>query len=196
MNYGDELTLEMQRMLDDEMRPGETLVWSGRRVGIRGLVLRGAFMGVFGLFFAGFAVFWMAMAFLIAGEVEGGSFGIFFPLFGLPFLLIGTAVATSPYRMWRSAKRSFYAITNQRAITFEGAMFGAVTIKSYAAEDLSEMKRSQFSDGMGDLIFRDYTTYYTGRRGRRRRRQIQEGFLGITRVAEVERKLRAALNME
>ncbi|MEZ5796022.1 MAG: hypothetical protein R3D63_00080 [Paracoccaceae bacterium] len=97
------------------LTPGERILWQGRpEPGIdwRGLV--GGRM-LFGLVFAGFALFWMAMAFSMTRQAPGGL-GLLFPLFGLPFLLVGVQMAGG--HLWLDARRrrgTHYTLTDRAA---------------------------------------------------------------------------------
>ena len=72
-------------LLDDD----EEILWQGRPSG--GVVVRGSdiFESVFGLFFAGFAIFWISMASSMGAPRNAPGIFQLFPLFGLPFLAVG-----------------------------------------------------------------------------------------------------------
>ena len=86
---------------------GETVLWQGRpdaRVVFR---IEKAFQFIFGLFFAGFAVFWMVMA-----SQAGGAFW----MFGLLHFGVGLAVAFGA--LFKDAYRrrhTWYTLTDRRA---------------------------------------------------------------------------------
>ena len=48
-------------------------------------------------------------------KVAAGAF-MLFPLFGLPFLLVGLAMVSSPFLVGRKARRTACCVTNQRAM--------------------------------------------------------------------------------
>lgn len=76
-------------------------------------------------------------------------------------------------------------LTNQRAIVFDGG-FLETTIRSFEPERLSELRRIQWPDGSGDLIFdREYLTDHDGGY-----RTTDYGFLSIQDVKEIEGKVR------
>lgn len=85
-------------------------------------------MVLFGVPFTGFAIFWIATAsgmFLGgAGEAGQGGFFAFFPLFGIPFLLVGLGMLTSPYWMYRRALKTCYALTNHTIHLFATSFRG------------------------------------------------------------------------
>lgn len=139
---------------------------------------------LFAIPWTAFALFWMAGA---AGfKVPNFNKGFdLFPLFGVPFVLIGMAMLSTPYWAYRNAFRSVYVITDQRAITFVGGF--RTTIRSFAPEHLQAIYRTERSDGSGDVIIgsnwkRDsdgdaHATHY--------------GFLGVVDAKATEDRLRS-----
>ncbi|MCA9041773.1 MAG: hypothetical protein KDA65_15575, partial [Planctomycetaceae bacterium] len=109
----------------------------------------------------------------------------FFCLFGLPFVLIGFAMLSSPLWSARAARRTIYVLTTERAITFEGGY--STTITSYKPEQLQELQRVQHADGSGDLIFEKIAT----RDSDGDRHTTERGFFGIPDVKAVEDRVRS-----
>src|SRR3712207_4913094 len=112
---------EIDNRVRSELRDREHLVWAGQPRPSR--VMRSAIpIVLFGIPWTAFAIFWMVVAsgMLFGGFGGGGPgpFGAFFscfPLFGLPFVLVGLGMLSSPFWMYRRAKRTCYAVTDQRA---------------------------------------------------------------------------------
>jgi hypothetical protein len=175
------LTPDLQRRLNDELRAGERIVWSAQPLP---RLYRWSSIGIvlFGIPWTAFAIFWMAAAgwgTWKAGNTPG-PFKLF-PLFGLPFVLIGFGMLSSPFWMSRAARRTVYAITNQRAITIEGQAFGRVKVQSFLPDRLVAMSRTQRPDGSGDLIFEEVRE-----RSGSSTTTVQRGFKAIAGVREVE----------
>ena len=63
-----------------------------------------------------------------------GLFGIFFSLFTIPFFLVGIFLLTSPYWSSKTAKTTYYAITDKRAISVDNGKKG--TVAAYNLSDL------------------------------------------------------------
>ncbi len=105
----------------------------------------------------------------------------FFPLFGLPFLLVGLGMLTSPYWLGRKAVRTVYVVTSQRAIIFTGRVFGGVNIQTFMPDRLTSMTRNERADGSGDLIFEQFQ-----QRAGSGTTTIRRGFMAIEKVHEVE----------
>lgn len=98
---------------------GETILWQGQpdaRIAWGDLL---SFQSLFGLFFAGFSLFWIAAAAAMTGGTgRDGIEGVFafFPLFGIPFLLVGLYLVVG--RIFWDAYvrgRTWYTLTNQAA---------------------------------------------------------------------------------
>lgn len=99
------------------LAPGERILWQGRPLArpdwpalLRAQVL-------FGLVFAGFALFWIAQAWRMAdGSPAPGALRGLFPLFGLPFLVVGLNLALGPaLRPWLAARGTWYTLTDRNA---------------------------------------------------------------------------------
>lgn len=73
-----------------------------------------------------------------------------FPLFGVPFLLIGTRMLPFPLWAYRNSLKTVYLITNRRAITIDGAW--SYTTRSYTPEKLADVFRREHRDGTGDVV--------------------------------------------
>ena len=107
-----------------------------------------------------------------------------FPLFGIPFVLVGLAMLSSPYWMIRKAKKTVYVLTADRAIIFDGGF--STTIRSFGPDRLGDLRRKQRADGSGDLIFeRELSFDNDGDR-----RSTDHGFLAIPDVKAVEDMVR------
>ena len=174
---------EVNRQLD----PGEGLLWSG--VPSPGRVALSALPSTaIGIPFTGFAAFWIAMAFTMTSKAKsspGGPWNLF-PLFGLPFLLIGLGMLTAPLWAWLTAGRTLYAVTNKRALIIS-SLFGT-SVKSYMYAEIRELQRVERAGGSGDLYFASRDV--VARRGVTHQRI---GFLGIPDVRGVEQLIRSRL---
>jgi len=184
----------MDRMQADEtalsqLDAGEHLLWSGAPDPGR-LALQALPAMLFGVPFTAFAAFWMTMAFRMTGAgSHPASPGPFFALFGLPFLLIGLAILTSPLWTYLGAQRTVYAVTEHRALIISG--LGTRGVQSFTHADIGDLERFERADGSGDLYFaaRGYVT-----RGVARMQRL--GFIGIPEVRTVEQLIRSHLQSE
>lgn len=135
-------------ILDD----GEEIIWQGRPDSLvvwRDLL---SFQSFFGLFFTGFSVFWMAMAAAMTSGRSGPD-GImsFFPLFGLPFFLVGSYLVVGRLFWDAYARgRTWYTLTNKRAFIAR-EIFGNRSLKDYSFADMTMLDLQD--DTPGSIIF-------------------------------------------
>ena len=186
-----DLPPDVRQRVEDELEPGERVVWAEQPDPKR--YARGSWgIVLFGIPWTAFSVFWIAMAsgMMWMGVNAGGGppavIGVCFPLFGVPFVLIGLGMLSAPYWARRYAAGTVYAITDRRAILFATG-FRSRTVKSYQPAELTRISRVERDDGSGDLILEEYG--YRDRDGDRR--SGRQGFMGISDVKEVERLIRA-----
>jgi len=176
---------ELQMIVEAELHDDEQLLWSGQPNPKR-LMLRAMPIVLFAVPWTAFAVFWMcgAAGFKVPDFKDGQSF---FPLFGIPFVLIGIFMLCSPLLALRKARRTIYAVTDQRAIIFQKGT--SLQIESFGPDDLGDTIKRLRNDGSGDLILEQRVTYRQSKHGSRQR--IKEiGFFGVEQVNDVEDKLR------
>lgn len=182
MNGLSTLPVEQRETVEKELDQDEQALWCAQPKPFR--FARQALPAfVFAIPWTAFAVFWMcgAAGFEVPDFSEGRHF---FALFGLPFVLVGLAMLSSPLWMMSKARRTVYVVTQRRAILFEGGW--GTTIRSFGPEKLTEMIRREKRDGSGDLIFEQRAS--TDSKGRRSTTEV--GFLGIDGVREIEKVLR------
>ena len=104
---------------------------------------------------------------------------------GLPFLLIGIGLLSTPIWYYLSALKTVYAITNKRAITIYEGRYSSTT-QSYYPDHLQDIYTQEQKDGTGDVIIscqalRD--SWYA-------KDKEPLGFLQIKNPKEVEIKLK------
>ena len=143
----------------------------------------GAFL--FGIPWTIFSLSWMVYIFLLTtGHETPNLIDQLFPLFGIPFVLVGFALLSSPIWTYRNACETAYVITDRRAISFSGGFIA--TIRSVFADDFDNLYRKERSDCSGDVIFgiaaeRDSDGHVNN---------IPYGFLGVENAKATEERLR------
>jgi hypothetical protein len=126
-----------------EMRPHERLVWADRPTPSgRGTPALGRV--AFGVLFGGFAVFWTSAAWLMTRGAPSGAFGVFFPLFGVPFIAVGAGIVVAGIRSWREGGGTVYALSDQRVLIISGGR--ARTVRSL---DLTAIRGVERAGGVG-----------------------------------------------
>lgn len=176
----------LRALVESELESGERVTWVEQP--IPGRLMRAALpIVLFAVPWTAFSVFWIAGA--SAATARSADAGVFraFPLFGLPFVLLGLGMLASPFWVRRSAKRTAYVLTDRRAIVLSGGWGGSVTVRSFAPAQLTDLRRTQRSDGSGDLVFKQDVS--RGSRGDLRSTNV--GFLAIADVKGAEERVRA-----
>jgi hypothetical protein len=190
-----DLPPDLMERARSELRDGERLLWVGQPRPGR-FAKQAIPLVIFGIPWTGFALFWTAGASgLFFDGPRNGGFGLFsvlFPLFGLPFIFIGLALLSSPYWALRKAKRTFYALTDKRAILSDANNFGGFEIRDYGPAELAKLRRVEYGNGEGDLIFEEVTTISTSTKRTTTRTQLH-GFMAIPNVKAIEELIRRAL---
>jgi hypothetical protein len=142
---------QTQDIIQRELDSGEKLLWSGRPK--QGMVFRGSdvYMIPFSLLWGGFAIYWEIMALSIQHE-ERGSVDVVFPLFGIPFVLIGLYMIFGRF-IHDSKKRAktIYGLTDRRAIIVSGLF--SKTVKSLNLRSLSDVSLAERSNRSGTITF-------------------------------------------
>ena len=150
MTSSAELLVHHQEVMNRELESGERIRWAG--MPMPKLFPRGdtwTFF-VFGIPWTAFALFWTGAAAWGIMNDNDGSGHLLIPLCGVPFILIGFGMLSSPIRAYRNATKTVYVITDRRAITFDGGWY--TTIRSYPPDKLQEICRKEHKNGTGDVI--------------------------------------------
>lgn len=141
---------------------------------------------LFGIPWTSFALFWMwgALGFQVPNFQNGIQPEHLFALFGLPFVLIGVLMLSSPYWQWQTMRNTVYLITDKRAIIIQGS--SSTTIRSFSPDQIKDLYRRESQDGSGDIIISVRHWKYSD--GDTQREEI--GFVGVRRVQQVEKMLK------
>jgi hypothetical protein len=149
MQSENQAPYELREKVDRELEPGERVQWL--QMPVPRYFTPAATSGfLFGIPWTAFAIFWTASAAWGTSKAGGAGFFSAFPLFGVPFILIGFGLLSGPIWAYRKALKTVYVITDRRAITFDGGW--AITIRSYPPERLVDVYRKERKDGTGDVI--------------------------------------------
>ncbi len=147
---------DIDALVAPELRPDEGIVWWGQPIPqmIIKREIGGMVIGVI-LFAASLA----GVISLVGGLLQSADLES--TVIALGFLLMTTAVGlltgllfmSSPYWSWRNAKRTYYVLTNQRAMLFLGCWWKTTKVYFYLPAQLVNLRRVQFADGTGHLFF-------------------------------------------
>lgn len=135
--------------LREEMRDGEILRWQGMK--LARIEPKGFGIWAFAIPWTAFSLFWTAMASLatVATSQNVGFLGWAFPLFGLPFILIGLGMLASPFLPYFQRGRILFAVTDQRVL--ELRMGRDLTVKSVPTSRIGDIVRHESSDATGSV---------------------------------------------
>lgn len=138
-------------LIREELLPEERILWADQPLPGRLFSPADLFLIPFSLFWLGFSIFWMVMAGAGARSAPG-LIGIVFPLFGLPFVLVGLYLVFGRfiYAHYRR-KNTFYAVTDQRIIVIN-RMFNK-TVRSEKINSITTMDKYVRRDGSGTISF-------------------------------------------
>jgi hypothetical protein len=179
---------DAQLRAQSELQSGESIYWTGIADPGRA-ALTALPASLFGIPFAGFAVFWMSQAFRATNTMSRTSHNAFvggfsiFPLFGLPFLLIGLGIVLAPLWAYLNGRSTVYAITNQRVMIITGG--STRSVKSVTPADIVSVEHRERPDGSGDIAI--LTTGIT--RTNNSASQIKVALVGIPNVKQVAQQV-------
>ncbi|MEO0843418.1 MAG: hypothetical protein AAFY21_07285 [Cyanobacteria bacterium J06641_2] len=176
---------ELRKKVHKELEAGETIRWVEQPVP-RFFTASSIGSILFGIPWTSFALFWIwgALGFKLPDIREGIQSQHLFALFGLPFVLVGFGMLSSPIWVWLAARKTVYLITNQRAISIQGGL--STTIRSYSPSQLKDIYRKERADGSGDVVIS--VRLLKDSDGDKRSEEI--GFMGVRNAQEVEKILK------
>jgi hypothetical protein len=183
MNPGD-----AQLRAQSELQSGESLYWAGtadpRRAALSALPA-----SIFGIPFAAFALFWITQAYHASSSLSKSNnafakgFSVF-PIFGVPFLLVGLGLVLSPLWAFLKGGSTVYAVTNQRVMVITGSTNR--TVKSLTPVDILGVDHSERPDGSGDILI---LTAGVTRTNNNMTSQIKVSLLGVPNVKQVAQQV-------
>jgi hypothetical protein len=175
---------KLHSTLVNEIEPGETLVWLDQP-NPKAYAWMSLPIILFAIPWTAFAIFWIAGA----SEFKIPKFHKpwdLFPLFGLPFFLIGLGMLSSPFWAMRTARGTVYAITDRRVLIIQ-KLFSA-RIRTVLPHQIGNLSRKQKDDGSGTIQFENLSD--TEKRLQNETQKMPLGFYGVSDVKNVERLLR------
>jgi len=187
MEYQNKYNLppELVKVVDRELDSGEHVEWVGQPIAAR-MARQTIPMALFGIPWTAFAVIWTVSASGMTSHGHNGGLQWLFGLWGVPFILVGFVILTGPIWMRLRAKRMAYLLTDRRAIIISLGLRSNVTVRSFEASALADLRRRERADGSGDLIFT--TDPAGGNRGRNNPMAV--GFIAIPDVKGVDDRVR------
>ncbi|NMW32049.1 hypothetical protein HKD42_08250 [Altererythrobacter sp. RZ02] len=140
----------LDRALNRELTRGERILWQGRPIPRIQWSMFGIW--VFAIPWTAFALFWTAMAYAgtqSATNEEWSWLSLAFPLFGVPFIVVGLGMMAAPLYPLYAARKVIFAVTDQRLIKL--TLRKSLTSITIPAERVGLITRKERSDGSGTL---------------------------------------------
>ncbi len=183
MNSSGTIPRELEEKIQRELESREHIIWMEQPIP-RYFTATSTASFLFAIPWTAFAVFWMfgASGFKLP-DFSKGEFS-FFPLFGIPFVLIGLWMLSTPLWAYKKAFKTVYVITDKRAITFDSGW--TMIIRSYTPDRLLNVYRKEKRDGSGDVIIEQ--DLWAGSEGGQQAQYL--GFLNIRDPRTVENMLK------
>ncbi len=161
-----------------EMTLGEALLWAETSLS-RNASRRSLPISILG---------WILLLLSLAWITKAAITSTALLFIGLPFIILGAGLASTPWWWPVMAKRTVYAISDQRLLIIRHLWNRKVT--SYGPEDIDAVERRERRDGSGDVIFRreeiKKLNHHHDRHGKRRVGEREVGFFGVPEVRRVE----------
>ena len=145
--HGPTRAERLRLALDRELTDDEDIVWHGWQ--LARIEPRQFGIYVFAVPWTAFSVIWTMLA---AGAISAsgvGALGLAFPLFGLPFIVIGGAMLLKPFMPLIERDRVLFVITDRRAIKL--TLLRQLTVKSVSADRMGLAEKQELRDGTGML---------------------------------------------
>jgi hypothetical protein len=141
---------------DEELLKDEKILWKGQPDPNKNFTKKDYFLVPFSILWGGFAIFWEVMAtwaiFFSNHGTNADSFALIFPIFGIPFVLIGLYFMFGRFIYKRKKKvKTWYLVTNLRVIEIN--YMGGKSVNSANIDTIPSYSKSIDHDGIGTLIF-------------------------------------------
>jgi len=138
----------------DDLLKDEKTLWISQPEAL--ILFTGAdvFLVPFSLLWGGFAIFWEVSAlFMFFSTREGKSaMPIIFPLFGIPFVIIGLYFMFGRfiYKNWKK-RNTYYAVTNKRVLVL--AKLFSRSLNAINIDSIPTINKTIRSNGIGTIKF-------------------------------------------
>ena len=143
----------VREKLTPYLASGETIQWVGQPDPTKLVTSADKIMIPFSVIWCGFAIFWEVMSLVgpISSQDAGPSLWIF-PLFGIPFVLIGLYMLFGRFIAKKYMRqRTYYAVTNQRVMAL--VELKKPRMNSLFLSALPTINVNSEGTGSGSLVF-------------------------------------------
>ncbi len=189
MSTVTDLPRQMRDAVTQEFQ-GERILWAGRPSATRSFLVSLP-IWLFAIPWTAFSLGWewMALGGWLSGKPSPSTthsiMGVVFPLFGVPFVLVGLGMMATPFLAWRWARRTVHIIGDKRIVTM--TVGRSLKVKTHPTASITRLERIERRGGSGTLK----VIMGTHRDSDGDKTETTEVFYGIPEVRKVERLLMA-----
>jgi hypothetical protein len=144
----------LENIFQEELLKDEKILWMGQPNPDIKYTSMDWFLIPFSIMWGGFAIFWelSALGIILLAETNGADAPIIFPLFGIPFVIIGLYFIFGRfiYKKWKK-QRTYYAITNKRVLIITNTKNRNVEAEFISS--IPAINYSQKDSGAGSIRF-------------------------------------------
>lgn len=178
------------------LEPGERVLWKGRPT--VSVDYKAFFIWLFAIPWTAFSMFWVVMTWRLSqtsAPDEGGMLiaAKLFPLFGVPFVIVGLVMMVSPFLAMTVPGRTLNAVTDRRILRVVGGW--KASLRVIPGEWVKGIDHKAKFDGTGTLII----SYEEpdDQKGRRAHHAEREGvqMMTIRHLPSIRSAVRAAEEM-
>jgi hypothetical protein len=162
----------------------EKLIWQGKPSPARYALRKAAYTFPLGIFFLGFSLLWIYVAYTGGNNATDFAFW----MFGIPVVIVGACMVLSPAWHLFRATNTTYTLTDGRAIIDISGLFPRWTSVPLNQVPFVDVRSS--SEGPGHVLFQEAAPMYYGMDGGMKQR---DGFIAIADAAKVGQMLRTAI---
>jgi len=147
----------LENIFKQELLKDEQILWTGQPNPDIIFTSMDWFLVPFSIIWGGFAILWelTALGIIFFAKTQGTDAPIIFPIFGIPFVIIGLYFIFGRfiYKKWKK-KRTYYAVTNKRVLIITNTKNRDIVTKFI--NNISTIKYSQKSNGNGTIRFGNF----------------------------------------
>jgi len=147
----------MKSIFQEELLKDEEILWMGQPNPNINFTSMDWFLIPFSIMWGGFAIFWelSALGMLFVNSSNETNIPIVFPLFGIPFVIMGLYFIFGRfiYKKWKK-RRTYYAITNKRVLIITNT--NNKKIMAEFIDNIPAINYSQKSNGIGNIRFGNF----------------------------------------
>jgi hypothetical protein len=162
----------------------EKLIWQGKPSPARYALRKASYTFPLGIFFLGFSLLWIYVAYTGANNATDFAFW----MFGIPIVIVGACMVLSPAWYLFRATNTTYTLTDGRATIYISGPFPRWTSVPLNQVPFVDVRSS--SEGPGHVLFQEAAPMFYGMDGGMKQR---DGFIAIADAAKVGQMLRTAI---